>query len=176
MNNLIYNLIGAMREELKQYGGMLATLEQQQDFTACPEPGDLLLNVVNINRQAEAIVAARDERERCLGAVERGLGLEISAGFAEVIPLLPKHYRPLIEALEQENNQLAIRICYRARRNHLLLGSAAESMQQLIKAIFPDDGPETSPQLEWSPGKKQKHGGSGLAVLSLIAPSFSLAV
>ena len=31
MNDLLHNLIEALREELKQYGEMLAVLEQQQN-------------------------------------------------------------------------------------------------------------------------------------------------
>jgi hypothetical protein len=146
VNDLIYNLINALRAELKQYGGMLATLEQHHDFVDRPEHGDLVLNVANINAQVDAITAAREEREYCLSEMAQGLGLEPSAGFADVIPLLPRNYRPLMEALEQENNHLAIRTHYRIRHNHLLLNNAAEMMRHLIKAIFPGDDLQTPEQ------------------------------
>ena len=45
MNDLLHNLIEALREELKQYGEMLAVLEQQQDSVVRRQVDDLLRNI-----------------------------------------------------------------------------------------------------------------------------------
>jgi flagellar biosynthesis/type III secretory pathway chaperone len=57
--------------------------------------------------------------------------------------LLPADYRPLVQALVQENNELLVRVQQRVRQNHLLLSHAVELMQHLINSIFPGAGPKT---------------------------------
>jgi flagellar biosynthesis/type III secretory pathway chaperone len=143
MNNLISNLVESLREELKQYGEMLARLDQQQDTVVQRQTENLLLNVASINAQAEVIAAVRGEREQYQRNVARELGLPEDANFAAIIPLLPPDYRPLVEALVQENNELLARVHQRTRQNHLLLSHAVELMQQLMNAIFPGGSPKT---------------------------------
>jgi flagellar biosynthesis/type III secretory pathway chaperone len=143
MNNLLSNLIEALREELKQYGEMLAVLDQQQNSVVQRQTNDLLQNVASINAQADVIAAARREREQHQRHVARQLDLSEDASFSAIIPLLPADYRPLIQALFQENNELLVRVQQRTRQNHLLLSHAVELMQQLINAIFPGGSPKT---------------------------------
>jgi flagellar biosynthesis/type III secretory pathway chaperone len=137
MNDLLHNLIESLREELKQYGEMLAVLEQQQDSVVQRQVNDLLQNISQINAQADVIAAARQERGQHQRNVARQLGLDDEATFGDIIPLLPADYRPLVQALVQENNELLVRVHQRARQNHLLLSHAVELMQQLIDAIVP---------------------------------------
>jgi flagellar biosynthesis/type III secretory pathway chaperone len=143
MNNLLSNLIEALREELKQYGEMLAVLDQQQNSVVQRHTNDLLQNVASINAQADVIAAVRREREQYQRHVARQLELQEDASFTAIIPLLPLDYRPLVQALVQENNELLARVHQRTRQNHLLLSHAVELMQQLITAIFPGGGPKT---------------------------------
>jgi flagellar biosynthesis/type III secretory pathway chaperone len=143
MNNLISNLVESLREELKQYGEMLARLDQQQNTVVQRQTENLLLNVASINAQAEVIAAVRGEREQYQRNLARELDLPPDANFAAIIPLLPPDYRPLVEALVQENNELLVRVHQRTRQNHLLLSHAVELMQQLMNAIFPGGSPKT---------------------------------
>jgi hypothetical protein len=62
--DLLPNLIEALREELKQYGEMLAVLEHQEETAVHRQANDLLQNIAHINAQAEAIAAVRHEREQ----------------------------------------------------------------------------------------------------------------
>jgi flagellar biosynthesis/type III secretory pathway chaperone len=132
-----------LREELKQYGEMLAVLDQQQNSVVQRQTNDLLQNVASINAQADVIAAVRREREQHQRHVARQLDLAEDASFGEIIPLLPADYRPLVQALVQENNELLVRVHQRTRQNHLLLSHAVELMQQLISAIFPGGSPKT---------------------------------
>lgn len=143
MNNLLHNLIEALREELKQYGEMLAVLEQQQQSVVQRQTNALLQNVADINAQANVIQAVRHEREQHRRHVARQLGVEENAGFAMIIPLLPPDYQPLVQALVHENNALLLRIQQRARQNQLLLSHAVELMQQFINSIVPGGNPKT---------------------------------
>jgi flagellar biosynthesis/type III secretory pathway chaperone len=143
MNELLSNLIEALREELKQYGEMLALLDQQQHLVMHRQVADLPENVTSVNAQAGVIAAARQEREQRQRHLARLLELPENAGFKILIPLLPADYRPLVDALVQENNELLVRVQQRARTNHLLLSHCVELMQQLINSIFPGVSPTT---------------------------------
>lgn len=143
MNEILQNLIEALREELKQYGEMLALLENQQQFAMLRQTTDLLQSVGSINAQAETIRAARHEREQRQRHIAQQLGLAPDAPFAELLPLLPADYRPLMQALVQENNELLGRIQGRARQNHMLLSRVVELMQRFIGTLFPVANPAT---------------------------------
>lgn len=143
MNELIQNLIEALREELKQYGEMLALLETQQHLVIHRQTEDLLRNVTDVNAQVEAIQAARREREQQQRHVARHLALADDAGFAEITPRLPAVYQPLVQALVEENNELLTRVQQRVRQNHLLLSRAVELMQRFIGTLCPGSAPAT---------------------------------
>ena len=143
MNDLLHHLIEALREELKQYGEMLAVLDQQQSSVVQRRTSDLLQNVASVQSQAGVMAAVRREREQRQRHVARQLDLPEDATFTVILPKLPVDYRPLVQALVQENNDLLCRVQQRTRQNHLLLSHAVELMQQLIQAIFPGGNPKT---------------------------------
>jgi flagellar biosynthesis/type III secretory pathway chaperone len=143
MKELLSNLIEALREELKQYGEMLALLDQQQQLVMSRQTTELPSNVTCINAHAAVIAVARQEREQRQRHLIRWLALPEDCGFAVLIPLLPADYRPLVGALVQENNELLTRVQQRARQNHLLLSHCVELMQQLIHSFFPAVHPVT---------------------------------
>ncbi len=130
-------LITALREELKQYGEMLALLDQQQEHLMARATEDLFQSVAAIQAQSNAIQAARRVREGRQHDLARQHGLPLSTPFLEILPRLPADYRPLLQALVQENNQLLARVQHRARQNHLLLSRSCELMQSLIGTLIP---------------------------------------
>jgi flagellar biosynthesis/type III secretory pathway chaperone len=143
MTQLLSNLVESLREELKQYGELLAQLDHQQDLVVRRQAPDLLQSVSNINAQADTVHAARREREQHQRHVALHLKLGEAAAFNEILPMLPKHYGALIDALVQENNELLVRVQQRARQNQLLLSHAVELMQRFIAAIVPGVAPTT---------------------------------
>lgn len=153
MNEFLTILIQALREELKQYGEMLALLDQQQSLVMQRQTNDLLSSVSGINFQTSIMVATRLEREQRQRQMARHLGLPENAGFVLIVPLLPPDYRPLMQALVQENNELLVRVQQRVRQNHLLLSHAVDLMQQLINTIIPGVGPKTYDECGRLPGK-----------------------
>lgn len=130
-------VISTLREELKQYGEMIALLDQQQEYMMARATEDLFQSVAVIQAQSNAIQSARRIREGHQKALALAAGLTESAGFTDIIPRLPADYRPLVQALVQENNHLLVRVQQRARQNHLLLSRSCELMQSLIGTLFP---------------------------------------
>ena len=157
MNEYLTSLIEALREELKQYGEMLALLEQQQSLVMHRQTSDLLNSVAGVNYQTAIMTSTRVEREQCQRMLALNLGLADNASFALILPELPPDYRPLMQALVQENNELLQRVQQRVRQNHLLLSHAVELMQQLINSIFPGAAPKTYDDCGRSPGNLMPH-------------------
>jgi len=143
MTHLLSNLIEALREELKQYGELLAQLDFQQQLVSQRKAHDLMRSVSGINAQADTVQAVRREREQHQRHVAQHLRLNEAAPFVEILPLVPQHYGGLIQALVQENNELLIRVQQRARQNQLLLSHAVELMQRFINALLPAPMPMT---------------------------------
>lgn len=132
-------LIHQLRDELQQYGEMLARLDQQQELVLSRAADDLFQSIDSVQAQAVAIQNARSRREKVQHELARELGIEDPA-FSNIIPALPGDYRPLVHALVSENNELLVRVQQRARQNHLLLMRSMESMQKLINTLMPAAG------------------------------------
>ena len=143
MKDFLHDLIDSLREELKEYGEMIALLDQQQEMVMRRQTQDLLQCVQAINTQVDNITAARREREQRQRVVARLFGLAEDTPFALLLPHLPGDYRPLVQALVSENNELLKRIQRRARQNHLLLSRIVELMQRLFDPFFPARQPAT---------------------------------
>ena len=143
MKDFVNHLVDSLREELKEYGEMLALLDQQQDMVMRRQAQDLHQCAHAINSQVENLTAVRFEREQRQRDVARQLGMAEDAPFVQLVPYLPGEYRPLVQALVQENNELLKRIQRRARQNHLLLSRIVELMQRLFDPFFPGTRPST---------------------------------
>jgi flagellar biosynthesis/type III secretory pathway chaperone len=143
MNEQLNNLIEALREELKQYGEMLALLDQEQELVMQRQTADIAPCVAAINAQADTLQAVRLEREQRRRHLARTLQLCEDSSFKDLTARLPADYKPLVQALVQENKELLVRVQQRARQNYLLLSRMVELMQKLISSILPSAGPAT---------------------------------
>jgi flagellar biosynthesis/type III secretory pathway chaperone len=136
----VNQLIHALREELQQYGEMLARMDEQQELVMRRAADDLLQNVARVQEQGNVIQEARKHRELAQAGLAQVMRLEAPATFAQIIPLLPDAYRPLVGALVDENNALLTRIQHRAHQNHLLLSRSLELMQTFLSTLLPPVG------------------------------------
>lgn len=135
MTESLQKLIDVLRDELQQYGELLALLEQQQELVTARAADGVLRTVAAINEQYTIIQTVRNERERRRGALARELGLNADIEFIGLVRRLPSEVRPLIGALVEENNRLLRRVQQRARQNHLLLQYSVQLMQNLLNAL-----------------------------------------
>ncbi|MEW6156415.1 MAG: flagellar protein FlgN [Verrucomicrobiota bacterium] len=133
----IQRLIEALRDELKQYGEMLALLDQQQEQVMARAADELLQTVATVNQQSGVIQQARHDRHECQRDLARFLELEADAPFEAILPHLPEDHRYLVRTLVDENNELLLRVQQRARQNHLLLTRSLELMQRFINTLVP---------------------------------------
>jgi cell division septum initiation protein DivIVA len=132
MTATLEQVIEALRNELQQYGEMLALLEAQQKAVARRESGFVLSSVPEIEAQSGAIQAARCTREAHQRQLAWVLGQPDSLTFEELLPLLQDEYRPLISALVQEINELLSRVRLFAEQNHSQLRRSLELMDRFL--------------------------------------------
>jgi hypothetical protein len=137
MKDSLNKVIAALREELQQYGEMLARLDEQQEYAMRRAANELLMSVGSVREQGDRVGVARSLREQAQAELSEEFSLPKDAPFGQIIPLLPENYRPLVQALTQENNELLARVQQRARQNHLLLLRSLELMQNMMNSLFP---------------------------------------
>jgi flagellar biosynthesis/type III secretory pathway chaperone len=138
MNEELTLLIAALREELAQYGEMLALLDREQELVVSRGTAELMQTVESIHHQGEVIRRARQEREESQGKVAELAGLAADATIGELKTRLPENHAILVVALVEENNELLLRVRQRARQNHILLNRSLELMQRLIGSLVPN--------------------------------------
>ena len=132
MSVTLENLIESLRNELKQYGEMLALLEHQQELVMEQRTDDILHSISAIDIQSAAIQAARANRQLAQRNLAERLEQPRESTFGHLIPLISQPYRPLVTALVQENNELLLGVRERAQQSHQLLTRSLEKMQRLI--------------------------------------------
>jgi flagellar biosynthesis/type III secretory pathway chaperone len=137
MTEPLENLIGGLREELTQYGEMLALLEQQQESAIHRKTDEMYAATLAIQNQATVMQTVRQSREQRQRVLARELQIVETSTFVELIPLAPASHRPLLQSLVDENNRLLQQVQHRARQNHLVLSRSVELMQQFLGTLFP---------------------------------------
>ena len=55
-------MVNALREELTQYGEVLALMQEQQELIINRAANDLLINLNHVNEQMERVAIARNQR------------------------------------------------------------------------------------------------------------------
>ena len=136
MKESLERLVTALREELQQYGEMLALLDSQQQLITSRSTEELLNNVAAVNAQTSVIQLARRTRGDRQQDVARALGLDDRATFADLTRALPEPYSVLVSALVGDNNRCLHRVRQRVAQNHLLLTRSVDLIQRLIATLL----------------------------------------
>lgn len=153
MTDSLQQLVTALREELQQYGEMLALLDRQQELVVQRASNELLQNVAAINGQTSVIQVARRERGERQRELASHVQLADDATFADLMGALPEAHAVLINALVSENNHCLRRVRQRVGQNHLLLTRSVDLMQRLLATlmaatqvtVYQGDGKLTAP-------------------------------
>jgi hypothetical protein len=137
MNEPLKDLIEALREELREYGEMLARLDAHQEHILRRAADDVLASADAVQDQGMVVQQARQVREAVQVRLAQHFSLKETATLTDMISSMPDDYRPLLRALMDENNALLVRVQQRARQNHLLLRRSLELMQRFLQTVFP---------------------------------------
>lgn len=137
----IERLVERLREELKQYGELMALLDRQQELVLLRDADGIQSTAEQIDQQSVILEELKTLRQGVQEQVAQALGLEKPNKIEALIPYLPEAYRPLIKALVEDNNLSIQRIGRVARQNHMLLSRSIEMVGGLIRSICPDQSP-----------------------------------
>lgn len=137
MTELIEHLITALRNELKEYGEMLALLQEQQEHLMSRRIDGVLASVERINSQTQVIRRCRAGRRDAQRLLAESITAPPPDTLAGLIPHLPPEYVPLLQALATENSQLLAQVQQCGRQNFLMLNRAVELMQQFLGSLTP---------------------------------------
>lgn len=135
MTDSLEQLVDSLREELQQYGEMLARLDDQQELVMRRDAAAVLESVPTVQEQVATLNKAREFRTLAMKKLCAEMEMPLDAAFEQILPRCPENYQILIGALVQENNSLLQRVHQRARQNHLLLTRTVESMQRVINSL-----------------------------------------
>lgn len=136
MKQPLEDLIGALREELQQYGELLTLFEQQQESLIQRNADQVLSSVSAIQEQSAKVQSYRRKRVEAHQDLADSLSLPPDGLLATLLPALPPSRRPQVEALMDENNRLLRRIQQRARQNHVLLTQSIEHMSKVMQSLM----------------------------------------
>jgi flagellar biosynthesis/type III secretory pathway chaperone len=143
MQPLIEELADALRTELQQYGELLVLLEEQQSQVIERNAEAVLMSAAEVDQQTALLTKYKAERDRVRTMICQAVNLGSQSTVTELIPHLPEVYRPLLQALVEENQLSAQRIGRLARQNHLLMTQSMEMMNHLIHTMSPETNTRT---------------------------------
>jgi hypothetical protein len=133
MTGYVEQLVEALRNELQQYGEMLALLDVQ-DSAGGGLPA--ILNACeSIQRQGTAIEEARLLRLQQQSRLAWVIGQAEKDSVVELLPELPPHYQPLLGALIAEINGLVGQVREKAMHCHTRLDAAARQLERLMTTM-----------------------------------------
>lgn len=135
------NLIDSLREELTQYGELLALLETQQQEILARNAEQVHEGAAQIHFQTQKLEQLKDQRESSRKQLYADMSLEEGTSLKDSFTKLPPEYRPLLEALINDNRLSINRISKIARQNHLLLNRSLNTVQQLVDSLYDSGTP-----------------------------------
>ncbi|MBI2924150.1 MAG: flagellar export chaperone FlgN [Verrucomicrobia bacterium] len=133
----LQKLIEALRDEMKQYGEMLALLDRPQHLGSASLADEMLQTVAALRAQDHSIATAWRHRRANQNELAGLVGKPPGTPLLQLLAFLPVTYRPLVTALAQENEHLRLRVQQRAGLNQRQLGRALEFLQRSMKALVP---------------------------------------
>jgi hypothetical protein len=149
---MLDKLIEALRHELRQYGEMLALLEQQGRMIDRRGEDGILQSIADVDLQRVVIQAAHDSRHRVQQEIADQFGVGPEAAFDELLLRIPSVYQPLLSALVEENHQLLERVQDHVLQNQAHLRRCWHKMAQVVNALHGD--PDWVP-LDFEPSRER---------------------
>jgi hypothetical protein len=139
----IEGLIEGLRQELFQYGEVLALLDQQQQSLTNYANQEVWGCMLRLQREMTGLEKVWSQRQEAWLELARALGGPEDMAVSALLARLPEKYRLPVEALLEENTDLLGRVRHCTRHNLILLGHVVQSLQQFQAAL--DRQPLASP-------------------------------
>ena len=132
-----------LRDELADYGGLLARFDEQQQSLLARDAASVLAHTHEIEQHVRALSFSRERREQAVSTLAVALGRPSSATLRSLLPQLEPAATPLLEALIDEVNHLLHRVRRTSRHNQALLQRSVEIQQDLLLQLRPQSFTKT---------------------------------
>ena len=127
-----------LRNELQEYGALLALFEEQQANLLRRDADQVAALAISIEEQARTTHTSRERREKCVQEFALKQGCSADSSLRQLLPHFPVEVQPLLGALIDEINHLIHRIRRDARHNQMLLSRAVEAHDEALRILMPD--------------------------------------
>lgn len=141
MITALEHVVESLRNELQQYGEMLALLEAQHGSLEAHEPSRAFNTAVALDAARVAVETARHQRQDAHRKLAWAAGRPDAPTFQALHDLAPRQYQVLVEALIQDINHAIAQVHERVVTNHSLLRRALDRTAQLLATISPQGDP-----------------------------------
>lgn len=135
MTQILEQVIEALRDELQQFGEMLALLEAQEKSLNRGDISDVAHAASAIDLQRNVIESARTRRETLQKQLAWTIGEPDTRSFQSLLHRLPDNYRPLLLALQGEINDLIEAVRTRLEANQVQLRRALDQTARSLSTI-----------------------------------------
>lgn len=126
-----------LRNELAEYGGLLALFADQQKYLFARDANEVLRISSEVEQQVRTLEQSRRQRESLVAEFALANSQPAGATLRSLLPIIDFSARPLIEALISEINHLLHRVRRTSRHNHTLLAKAVEVHQDALQMLRP---------------------------------------
>ena len=140
------DLLHLLREELREYGGLMGLLSNQQESILNREPENLLEINKSVRMQMETSQVLLNRREGYVSSLASGFGKPKDATLSELVPCFPSVTQPMFESIVEEINNLISKIRRKLDQNRRLISRLGDVTDQILAVVDPRSHSKTYDQ------------------------------
>ena len=140
------DLLHLLRDELREYGGLMGLLSNQQESILNREPENLLEINKSVRSQMEASQALQQKRQGYVKSLASGFGKPHDSSLSELVPCFPDVTQPMFESIAEEINNLITKIRRKLDQNRRLISRLGDVTDQILAAVDPRSHSKTYDQ------------------------------
>ena len=131
------DLLGLLRDELQEYGGLVGLLNAQQQSILDRRPESLLEINQSVQTQMEASQMLHRRRQGFVSSLASSYGESDESTLSELLPHFPDVTQPMFQSIIEEINSLISKIRRKIEQNQRLLIRLTEVTDQILSVTDP---------------------------------------
>ena len=131
------DLLGLLRDELQEYGGLVGLLSAQQQSILNRRPESLLEINQSVQTQMEASQMLQRRRQGFVSSLASSYGEPDESTLSELVPHFPDVTQPMFQSIIEEINNLISQIRRKIEQNQRLLNRLTEVTDQILGVTDP---------------------------------------
>ncbi|MDC0156621.1 flagellar protein FlgN [Verrucomicrobia bacterium] len=137
------DLLGLLRDELQEYGGLVGLLSAQQQSILNRRPESLLEINQSVQTQMEASQMLQRRRQGFVSSLASSYGEPDESSLSELVPHFPDVTQPMFQSIIEEINSLISQIRRKIEQNQRLLNRLTEVTDQILGVTDPGSHSKT---------------------------------